>query len=363
MKATRASRQSESVRGGSGPLRGAAVWTADELRARPEWSHRLDTGEQAELRSLAELVDGDDAAPVVGGRGLDALSGRDLPLPTLARRLAVIREQLEHGTGAIRLRGFPVDGLSENQALVLYWALSVHLGTPVSQSASGLRIFSVRDAGFGQADPRARGPNTSKPLSFHTDRSDVVGFLCLRQAREGGENEIVSSMTLYNEILASRPDLCDTLREPFYYLRHTVDTANDRPWCRQPVFSFRDEFFACCLLRVLIERAHKHPDLPDLTPRQIEALDTVESIATSDVRRVRFRQEPGDIIWLNNWVVLHKRQSFRDWPEPERRRHILRVWLSMPNSRPIAPVFLDNYGAVDAGAIRGGMRRASRDVS
>ena len=359
MKGTRASAQSASFQGGPGPLRGGAVWTSVELRARPEWNHRLDTGEQAELRSLAELVEGDDAAPVIGGRGLDELSGRDLPLPILARRLAGIREQLECGTGAVRLRGFPIDGLSENQARVLYWALSVHLGTPVSQSASGLRMFSVRDARFGRADPRARGPNTSKPLSFHTDRSDVVGFLCLGQAREGGENEIVSSMTLYNEILASRPELCDTLREPFYYLRHTVDTANDRPWCRQPVFSFCDGFFACCLLRVLIERAHEHPDLPDLTPRQVEALDMVESIAASAVRRVRFRQEPGDIIWLNNWVVLHKRQAFRDWPQPARRRHILRVWLSMPNSRQIDPVFLDNYGAVDAGAIRGGMRGAS----
>ena len=253
--------------------------------------------------------------------------------------------------------GCPIDDLTETEARLLFWALSVHLGTPVSQSAINERVLSIRDAGFGRDDPRARGPNTSKRLSFHTDRSDVVGFLCLRQAREGGENEIASSVAVYNEILRRRPDLLSALMEPFYYLRHTVDTGNDRPWCRQPVFSFRDGSFACCLLRVLIERAHDHPDLPELTSQQIEALDLVESVATADTWAVRFRQQHGDVIWLNNWVVLHKRRAFVDWTSAARRRHILRVWLSMPNSRPIDPLFEDNYGRADAGAIRGGMQR------
>jgi hypothetical protein len=335
------------------PLTGSAVWTAAELPRRAEWSHRLERAEQEELLGLCEQM-GDGIDP----RAIEGISARELPLAVLSPRLSTIRRQLEEGAGAVRLRGFPLSGLSELQARLLYWAMAVHIGTPVSQSAAGERIFSVRDAGFGNDDPRSRGPNTRKPLSFHTDRADVVGFLCLRQAREGGENEIASSMAVYNEILARRPDLLAILREPFYYLRHTVDTANERPWCRQPVFSFRDDWFACCLLRVLIERAHAHPDLPDLTPRQHEALDLVESTAASVVNRHTFRQESGDLIWLNNWLILHKRRAFTDWDEPERRRHILRLWLSMPNSRPLDPLFADNYGAVTAGAIRGGIQSA-----
>ena len=339
------------------PLEGGAVWSATELPSRPEWNHTLDSTERAELLSLTARLDGN--GPTVGGRSLEEVSAVELPLPVLSRRLNDIREQLENGAGAVRIRGFPIDGLTEHQARLLYWALAVHLGTPVSQSATGERIYSVRDAGYAPDDARSRGPNTSRRLSFHTDRSDVVGFLCLRQAREGGENEIASSMAVYNDILRDRPDLLAVLTESFYYLRHTVDTGNDQPWCRQPVFSFRDGFFACCLLRVLIERAHEHADLPDLTPRQVEALDLVESVAASETRRVRFRQESGDLIWLNNWLILHKRQAFVDWTEPERKRHIFRAWLSMPNSRPLDPRFADNYGAVDAGAIRGGMRRRS----
>lgn len=340
-------------------LNAGASWNAAELVARPEWSHRLDVAERAELVALTDRLEGDEAAPTIHGHTLEETPAEELPLPTLTRRLDAIREQLETGAGAVRVRGLPVKGLTEIKARLLFWALAVHLGTPVSQSATGERILSIRDAGFSRDDPRSRGPNTSKRLSFHTDRSDVVGFLCLQQALEGGENEIASAVAVYQEISRERPELLSVLMEPFYYLRHTVDTGNERPWCRQPVFSFRDGFFACCLLRVLIERAHDHPDLPGLTPRQIEALDLVESVAAADTNRARFRQEPGDLIWLNNWLVLHKRQAFTDCPEPERRRHILRAWLSMPNSRPIDPLFEDNYGAVEAGAIRGGMQRAT----
>ncbi len=346
--------------GSPGPLSGHAVWTAAELPDRAGWTHRLDPVERAELLGLVDLLDGRGDRPRVRGKDLEETDAADLPLPTLSRRLATVREQLEHGAGAVRMHGFPIEELDEQEARLLCWAMAVHLGTPVSQSARGERIFSVRDAGFGDADPRARGPNTRKPLTFHTDRADVVGFLCLQQAREGGENEIASSMAVYNEILSRRPDLLAVLRESFYYLRHTVDTGNAMPWCRQPVFSFRENRFACCLLRVLIERAHAHPDLPDLTARQVEALDLVESIAASDGYRVRFRQERGDLIWLNNWVVLHKRLAFADHDEPGRKRHILRLWLSMPNSRPLDPRFLENWGAVEAGAVRGGMRAADR---
>ncbi len=66
----------------------------------------------------------------------------------------------------------------------------------------------------------------------------------------------------------------------------------------------------------------------------------------------------GDLIWLNNWLVLHKRRAFTDGDDPQRKRHILRLWLSMPNSRPLDPLFGDNFGAVEAGAIRGGIRVA-----
>ena len=302
------------------PINHPSVWRGDELLKRSDWLHEVDTDKV------------DDLAPL----------------------MAEIQSSLEDGCGATMVRGFRCTGDPRETFL----AIGEKIGTPISQSATGEMVFSVRDAGHKDDDPRARGPNTRKKLSYHSDRCDVIGFMCLNQAMSGGENYLVSSGAIYNEILERRPDLLEVLMQPFYYLRHTVDTGNDKPYCRQPVFSFTEGKFACCLLRVLIERAHATPELPDLTEQQREALDLVAELADSPEMHVSFMQQPGDLLFLNNWVTLHRRSEFEDYEEEEKKRHILRIWLSVPNSRPLDPLFLDNYGAVGAGELRGGMRSA-----
>lgn len=281
------------------------------------------------------------------------------PNPVLSRALAGIQRSLEHGGGATLIRGFDPSGTSEEDCRRMFLDLASEIGTPISQSAKGELVFSVRDEGYAETDPRMRGPNTRKKLSFHTDRCDVIAFLCLQPAREGGENEIVSSMAVYNEIRRRRPDLLQQLLEPYFYKRHTVDSGNDLPYCRQPVFSFHEGHFASAFLRVLIERAYAMPEIPAMTPEQREALDFVEAVAAEPEMCVRFRQEPGDILLLNNWVTYHRRTEFIDHEVLALKRHILRIWLSVPNSRPLAPWFKENYGATEAGAIRGGMRAES----
>ena len=300
------------------PIDHPCVWRGEELLGREDWLSQVDT----------DVLD--EIAPILAG----------------------IQESLEDGSGAAMLRGFRSGGDPRETFL----AIGQMIGTPISQSADGELVFSVRDAGHRDDDPRARGPNTRRRLSYHSDRCDVIGFMCLNQAKSGGENYLVSSAAIYNEILERRPDLLEVLMQPFYYLRHTVDTANDKPYCRQPVFSFTGEKFACNLLRVLIERAHSSLELPDLSDLQREALDYIAQLADSPRMHVSFMQQPGDLLFLNNWVTLHRRSEFEDHPEEERKRHILRLWLSVPNSRPLDPLFRDNYGAVGAGEIRGGMR-------
>ncbi|MFK7818164.1 MAG: TauD/TfdA family dioxygenase [Planctomycetaceae bacterium] len=266
-----------------------------------------------------------------------------------------IATTLETGVGVLLLRNTGLEQHDDEVAKQRFLKLMSRVGTAVSQSSTGDLVFSVRDAGFKEDDTRARGPNTKKKLSFHTDRCDVIAFLCLQQAKSGGENQVVSSVAIYNEIRQRRPDLLSVLMKPFLYKRHNVDTGNALAFCEQPIFSFCEEKFACAFLRVLIDRAYADEQTPDISPEQKEALDFLESVAAEPEMQLRFVQEPGDILLLNNWITLHRRTAFEDWPDPERRRHILRIWLSMPNSRPLDPLFKANYGAVEAGAIRGGM--------
>ena len=296
-------------------LRGAGVWRRDDLVSRTDWQGRFE--------------------------GTNPLQ---------------IREELESGPGALLLSGFPIDQYDRDGARTAFKGWCSQLGTLLSQNEKGETAFDVANAGFADSDPRMRGPNTNKKLSFHTDRCDVIVFLCWRKAKAGGENELVSSMHLYNEIGKRRPELLEILKQPFVYKRHTVDLGNELPHCEQPIFSFQDGFFACSFLRVLIDRANADPELPDLSPPQIEALDFLEEVANEPGQSVRILQEPGDILLLNNWTTLHRRTAFQDHENPEDRRRLFRIWLSMPNSRPIDPRFEGNFGATGAGELRGGFR-------
>jgi alpha-ketoglutarate-dependent taurine dioxygenase len=331
---------------------GAAAWRGEELFARSDWFHELDAVELAEIDRAVQQFHSTDS------------SGNDLPklaLPKLAARLKRIQDSLEHGSGAVMIRGLPSERYSRAMLEQLFLGICSEIGTPISQSAAGERIFSVRDEGYAQSDPRARGPNTAKKLSFHTDRCDVIAFLCLRQAKSGGENQLVSSVSLYNEMSKRRPDLLKILLQPFLYQRHNVDQGNESAYTQQPIFSIYQGHFAANLLRVLIERAYASSETPEMTAEQREALDELERLAEDPGLHVTFAQQPGDMLFLNNWVTFHRRHEFEDHAQLELRRHLLRVWLSVPNSRPLHPLFAGNYGATQAGAIRGGMKQMKPD--
>ena len=40
------------------------------------------------------------------------------------------------------------------------------------------------------------------------------------------------------------------------------------------------------------------------------------------------KTKAGDMYFLNNRWLLHNRTAFVDHPEPERRRHLVRLWLT-----------------------------------
>lgn len=327
------------------PIESPAAWKGDQLFACPQWNQPLSPTELDELEVAMQATREVPISEITPSR---------VALPTLSRRLQDVQHQLENGCGAVLLKGLPTENCNVDELKRLFWCVSCHIGTPVSQSAAGDKIFSVRNEGYGDKDPKTRGPNTKKKLSFHTDRCDVIGFLCIQPAMSGGENEVVSSVSVFNQILATRPDLLEVLMQPFLYKRHNVDLGNSKPYTEQPIFSIYQDHFAANFLRVLIQRAYSDAETVDMTTEQREALDYVESTAEEPGLHASFRQEAGDLVFLNNFVTFHRRHEFED--DPQHPRHLLRIWLSVPNSRPLHPMFAGNYGAVEAGAIRGGMR-------
>lgn len=326
-----------------------AVWYGKELATRSDWQQHLSDEEVDECLN-------------VGGDLVADLSAKDLctsfedRLPKLASRLREIQNSLETGSGAALITGFPLESLDERSAQRLYECSMARLGVPVSQAIDGRTTFHVRDEGYAATDPRARGPSSKNRLTFHSDRCDVISFLCLRAALRGGENQIVSSVAIYQRLARERPDLLAVLKEPFWYQRHNVDPGNENTFYQQPVFSIFEKRFASSLLRVLIDRAYHADQTPAMTAQQRDALDLVESISSDPMMHYEFRQRSGDILLLNNFVTLHRRKAFEDDKDAAKRRHLLRIWLAMPNSRPLDPQFCASYGQTAAGSVRGGMK-------
>ena len=317
-------------------INSSCSWKEKEISSRSDWQIDLTETHIGEINDL--------------------ISGNGQVTSSITRLFIDVQETLENGPGIVLIRNCPVHDLNEHEAKKLFSSMASQVGTLVSQSSEGELIFSVRDSGYKESDPRSRGPNTRKKLSFHSDRCDVIGFVCLKQAMSGGENQIVSSIAIHNYLVENEPGLIKSQYEPFYYRRHNVDTGNELPYCKQPIFSVTGGKFACNLLRVLIDRAYDLPELPDMSKEQKRALDAIEETASLAEMHFNFRQSPGDILFLNNWTTLHRRSEFVDFPEPENKRHILRAWISPPNNRPIDPLFEDNYGDYRAGKVRGGMR-------
>ena len=146
-----------------------------------------------------------------------------------------IGNYLEQRKGWLRMR-FPTELEMDNNPQSAFLDLIKQIGTPISQDGQGALVLSVKNQYFGAEDKRTRGPNTNRKLSFHTDRCDVIAFLCLQPAMSGGENQIVNSEEVEKTIQDERPDLHTILCQKFPYKTHNIDPGNPLPFANSQSF-------------------------------------------------------------------------------------------------------------------------------
>jgi hypothetical protein len=321
------------------------AWKGVDLSSGSEWLRPF---------SAAELAEIDAALRSVKSRGLDLLdvSKEDFPLPGFAEGMANIARQLEMGVGMILLRGLPLT-YSPDDLQIVYWGLGAHLGTAVSQNKMGELFGIVKDFQEPYVNTTRRGSRTSARLQYHSDRCDVVGLLCVRKAKTGGASRIVSSAAIHNEILRRRPDLMDT-----YYVNWVHSWQGEEPpgssrTYLRPVFGFCDGYFTGMFSPAYTQFAQEFPEVPRHTPAQLEALELYSQLAEELALDMHF--EPGDIQLLNNHVIYHGRTRYEDYPEEDRKRLLLRLWLSVPDARPLPYGYEEVFGNIERGAVRGGV--------
>jgi len=181
-----------------------------------------------------------------------------------------------------------------------------------------------------------------------------VGLLCLKAAKSGGLSSLVSSTTIFNEMRRRRPDLLSVLLEPIETDRRGETPAGSEPYFTIPVFNYHEGLVSAIYQRQYIESARRFPGVAPLSPLQIEALDLLDELANDPKLNLMMELQPGDIQLVHNHTILHDRTAFEDYPEPERKRHLLRLWLAPPNARPLPEVYAQRFGSTTPGD-RGGV--------
>ena len=323
------------------PVVDPAAWAASDLATDQGWVHELTESDVAELDALVARLE---------SRISDVLEieENDIDLPTLGPRLEKVAKDVIEGRGLALIRGVPVQRYSRLQSAIAFWCVGKFIGDPVSQNAKGHLLGHVQDlGGTTLANPHNRGYQTQEGLPYHCDSCDVVVLLCLHPSKSGGESTVVSSLNIYNEMLKRNPAAAAALTEAIYRYRRNEIPEGKEPWFQLPVFNFHDDFMTVSWQGGYIRSATRFDELPPHSQDLKDGLDLFNSLANELAYSMDFK--PGDIQILHNHVTVHSRTAFEEFPEPERKRHLLRLWLATPNGRPLSPAYKNRYGALKPG--------------
>lgn len=303
------------------PIVSKAAWNSGILKTDPTWRVTLAEGQVAEIKAAVRAVR-------ALGKGLEEVLPEDFPLPTLDESIAAWADEIRSGRGFQVIKGVPIADWTREDAEWFFWCFGLHMGVPGAQNAKGDLLGHVTDTGAQKIDEHVRKYQTSSDIMYHCDGADAVGLLCWRTAKSGGASRLVSSVSIYNEILRREPDLVDALYDPFP-LDGRNESKDGVQWvpivpCRHSDGVLRT-FYHGDYFRSVV----RHADAPPRTDAQQRLLDLYEEIGNSPAFYIDMDLEPGDIQLVSNHFVLHARTEYEDYEDPAEKRHLLRLWLSL----------------------------------
>ncbi|MGI9325664.1 MAG: TauD/TfdA family dioxygenase [Pseudomonadales bacterium] len=315
------------------PIVDARAWRGAELVADSDWVTRLSPEQVASLYRLA------DELPANSADWLQFNIDELMSQPA-AEVVANASAELAAGRGFVLLRG--LDAGDVERLRRVFWAVGSGLGEPVMQNARGevLSIIADRFAG-AERGVDTRGYESNDELRFHCDGGDCIGMSCVRQAPEGGGNGLVSLFAIYNEILSNHPEHLDVLMQgyPLYARKEKGDPESIKKLgkvqqTRIPVFAWQNTRMSTWLNIQLAELAAQVSGQA-FSDAERAALTCVEEIANQSDLQLTFKQEPGDVLFINNLAVMHRREKYIDAEDEDRKRMLYRMWINLHESRPL----------------------------
>ncbi|MFB6787495.1 TauD/TfdA family dioxygenase [Streptomyces olivaceus] len=314
---------------------------------REPWLYELTVPEAAE-------IDAAFATLLASGAADFAAREADFPLPRVGPKLRRILRSIEDEPGFALVRGIPVAGKSEQEVRRLYWGLGIHLGVPLIQNNSDSHMVDIRDEGRAG---RLRVHSSNQHIGFHIDSTDIVGLLCRRAAAHGGTSLVTSAEAVRREISWAHPELLPALYEPLPFADVASPDEHHPDFFLCPVFGRHEGRTTTRFYLRRILRSQDNPAAPRLTGLQRRAIEAVEEIAARPDLVTPMEFQPGDLQLINNHLVLHGRTTFDSSEGSDTGRHLLRMWWSVPTSRPLPPEFEAAWGTREPGTLRGAARR------
>lgn len=308
------------------PVRSRAAWKGSALDYRQNGLYQL---------SAADLVEIDAALSnlkALGDLDLPEITRENFPLSGMGNFLANVRNELASGLGFVLIRGIDRERYSDDDLARIYYGLGTHVGDVIPQSGNGEllgHVMNVSDV----VDETVRGYRSAQAMNMHSDGHDVVGLLCLREAKKGGESRIASAVAVHDKMVAERPELAELLYRGMPIARGQRDAERGDGRVVTPndvaLFNKDGETFAACVHVAQVREAAAKGAFT-MTPQQEEALAMFCELSASPEFYLDMNIAPGDIQFLNNRLIIHGRALYEDHPEITRRRHLMRLWLNIP---------------------------------
>jgi len=300
------------------------TWQADTLLEN-DGLVEIDATCRSELLALAKEL---AANPLP----TEALDPTDFELPACRALAARVRDYLDGGMGFAIIDGLPLDDIDVDTAKQLYWILMSIVGRPVAQKWDGTMVYDVTDTKkTALAGNGVRSSNTNGGQGYHTDNAfnlapDFVALMCLQPAMEGGTSGLVSFETVYNLLLKNHPDKIARLYEPFYFDRQREHAPDGNLTSYKPVLTYDGRVLSVNFSPRLVRQGYdvEGIDMDDDTRAALAALsETTEEAGLGK----SFAFKRGQIQIVNNRQLGHRRTAYTDWPDDDRKRHLVRIWL------------------------------------
>ncbi len=298
------------------------AWTRDDINPQ-DCVMPIDETVRQELLQMADAI-ADNPLPTVL-RNPDQFN-----FPQTRQLMNEVKARLNSPPGVVVLESIPLDKLTTEQAIDMFWIIGQIIGRNVAQKWDGTMVYHVRDTGQ-QYRYGVRGSYTKVELLFHNDNAfgkalpHYVGLMCLQPSLEGGLSRFCSLYSVHNRLLDKYPQQLRRLYQPVLWDRQAEHAQGEPVTVKAPVFRYENERLFTRANPSLIVKGYEVAQV-NMDSETHDAVAAMKEISEQQSLWFELPLETGHVQYLNNTDIAHYRSQIVDHPEPEKKRHLVRLW-------------------------------------